>query len=443
MQSLALRAGRWPLALTLAILGACSDDTAGPTYTAPLRPNAAVGDVFLVTNTNDSGIGSLRWSLGFTTGGEIIRFDPSLGGQTIALDSTLRIDKAVTIEGPAPKGITLTTAGKGRVIQLYAAGTTTFRNLTLTGGNPGGAGVGGAIFAPYGTPDIVLENSVAYGNTSGAGTVIFGGKITLTNTTISGNFSSTDQPFEYAAVEGDKVVLTNSTVAYNASSGVAAYNGVATLHNSVISNNPGYNCLLQGSSATVTREGANLSDDDTCGGPSEIIIADPKLGALTNNGGPTMTHALLTGSPAINAGRSCTVQVDQRYSARDAQCDLGAYEFTAFTTVTLTIDPNAVVRQGGWAVLSGTVKCSRAESFKVALELHQPQRIGHETVDVHAASDVAVACGTTARPWSASMVLTDGSFQNGSATATAQTFEAEPWVAPASASAAVKLFWKK
>ena len=73
------RAGRLPLALTatlmLAVLGACADDTTAPTFSAPLRPNAAAGDVFLVTNAADNGeIGTLRWALKFTTGGETIRF---------------------------------------------------------------------------------------------------------------------------------------------------------------------------------------------------------------------------------------------------------------------------------------------------------------------------------------------------------------------------------
>jgi len=175
-----------------------------------------------------------------------------------------------------------------------------------------------------------------------------------------------------------------------------------------------------------------------------MLIADPKLGALEDNGGPTKTLALLAGSPAINAGTNCTVQVDQRYAARDAQCDLGAYEFADFTTVTVTIDPTTVVNHAnGWATLTGTVKCSRAETFELALELHQPQRVGKEIVDVHSAATEPVACTTVTQPWSASMMLTEGSFQNGTATATAQTLEAEPWVAPASASASVRMYWSR
>ncbi|MGZ5331674.1 MAG: choice-of-anchor Q domain-containing protein, partial [Solirubrobacterales bacterium] len=51
---------------------------------------------------------------------------------------------------------------------------------------------------------------------------------------------------------------------------------------------------------------------------------DPKLGPLASNGGPTQTHALLKGSPAINTGQGCP-GFDQRGGPRKA-CDIGAYE---------------------------------------------------------------------------------------------------------------------
>jgi Right handed beta helix region len=438
MQLFASRAGRWPLALTVAVLGACAEEPAGPTLSAPLRPNAAVGDVFLVTNTNDSGIGSLRWSLGFTTGGEIIRFDPSIAGQTISLDSTLYLYKSVAIEGPAGAGITINGAGKERVFRaMYASGLATLRNLTITGANSG-EGAGGVFF---GDGKLVIENSLIHDNKAGGAIAIVADTVTITNSTISGTTLNSPTTFDYPVVMGNNVVVTNSTIAHNAWGGLGSPStGRVTIRNSIIANNDGKNCVVA-ATATLVREGSNISDDDTCGGPTEILIADPKLGALADNGGPTKTYALLAGSPAINAGTSCSVQVDQRYAARDAQCDLGAYEFVDFTQVTITIDPSSAVNQGnGWATLTGTVKCSRSETFSLALELHQQQRAGKETTDVHAAATEPIACTTIVRPWSASMVLTDGSFQSGNATATAQTFDAEPWVAPAAAGASVKLY---
>jgi hypothetical protein len=443
MYAFASRAGWWPLALTVVLLGACADEPSAPTFSAPSRPNAAVGDVYMVTNPKDDGsIGTLRWALKFTTGGETIRFDPGLAGQTIAVDSTIYIQKSVTIEGPAgPDGITINGGGKGRIFRAEFPGTVTFRNLSITGGNSG-TSVGPVLI---GSADVAADNSTFFGNVGGAGTVIFAGNITLTNSTVSDNVAANvTAGQEYGAVQGDTVVLVNSTVANNGYAGVVSGAGLVVLRNSVLANNFGSNCAHYYPTASIVREGRNVSDDDKCGGPSEIIIADPKLGPLADNGGPTMTRALLAGSPAINAGTSCNVGVDQRYMARDAQCDLGAFEFADFTTVTITIDPTSIVKQAtGWAVVTGSARCSRAESFSLSVELHQAQKVGKDVVDVHAASTVPFECSTTARPFSASMVLTEGAFQNGTAQASVLTFDAEPWVTPASATASVKLFRSK
>ena len=409
-----------------------------PTFSAPLKPNAAAGDVFLVTNTNDSGLGSLRWALGFTTGGEVIRFDPALAGQTIALDSTLYLTHGVTIEGPADEGITIDGRGHGRVFMApYASGTFTLRNLSITGANADN-GAGGAF---YTGAALVLENSLVYNNMAGAAIAIVAGNVSITNSTITGTKLDRPTTFDYPVVLSDTIVVTNSTIAHNEWGGIGSTTtkGRVVLRNSIVSNNGGKNCPYY-LTPVLVREGMNVSDDDTCGGPSEIIIADPKLGVLADNGGPTRTFALLAGSPAINAASNCSVANDQRYFPRDAQCDLGAFEFADFTTVTITIDPASAVNQNGWATLTGTVTCSRNETFSLALELHQEQRTGKGVVDVHSAAAEPVACGPTTRPWSASMVLTEGAFQNGTATATAQTLDAEPWVAPATASHGVKLY---
>jgi hypothetical protein len=63
---------------------------------------------------------------------------------------------------------------------------------------------------------------------------------------------------------------------------------------------------------------------------SDLLGKDPKLGKLSNNGGPTQTLALLRGSPAIDAVpvSACLVHVDQRGVKRPQgpRCDIGAYE---------------------------------------------------------------------------------------------------------------------
>jgi hypothetical protein len=87
--------------------------------------------------------------------------------------------------------------------------------------------------------------------------------------------------------------------------------------------------------------GYNLSSDNTCSldGPGDMNNTDPKLGTLGDDGGPTQTIPLLSGSPAIDAGNpsGCTdssghlLTTDQRgYPRPDPEdtggCDMGAYE---------------------------------------------------------------------------------------------------------------------
>jgi hypothetical protein len=171
-------------------------------------------------------------------------------------------------------------------------------------------------------------------------------------------------------------------------------------------------------------------------------VADPKLFPLANNGGPSMTHAISHLGPALNVGTAGTFcgDVDQRYVPRDAKCDVGAFEFNDWTKATITIDPNVKVDAANVrALMTGTVTCSREETFKLALELHQQQKVGKQVVDVHSAAAPTVSCGTTPRTWAQKMILTEGAWQNGSAQATAQTYQAPESVAPASAAGAVKI----
>jgi hypothetical protein len=431
------RWSRLPLALAfVAALAACTDELTPTDPVGDLEPRFGLGDEIIVTNTSGgTEIGSLRWALRQGTGGEVIRFDPSLAGKTIVLDSTIYAGtKSVTIEGPAGQGITIRGNGTGRVFEfsLSFSGTLVLRNLTITGGR--GANLAGiAIHAPGAT--VTVENSTFTDNEGGAYPAFVGGNVTLINSTVSGN-KVTLTSFPYAAVLAKELKLVNSTVAHNVSVGVEVTTQLV-LRNSVLANNDLDNC----DAPMIVREASNVSDDDTCGAPFEIIIGDPMLAPLADNGGPSWTHALMAGSPAINAGTNCSVSVDQRYVTRDAQCDLGAFEFIDFTTVDLTMAASGTIdKNNGWAIVTGTVKCSRGEHFDLHVELHQMQKRGQNSVDVHAAATTPVVCSTNVQPWSVGLVTTDDPFEMGTAEATVGTLNTEPWVTPASLSQSVKLF---
>jgi hypothetical protein len=81
---------------------------------------------------------------------------------------------------------------------------------------------------------------------------------------------------------------------------------------------------------TLASGGHNVFTDNTCQpADSDQVVGDPALGALADNGGPAATHALLEGSPAVDAGDPgpCPAS-DQRGVPRPQGpgCDVGAYE---------------------------------------------------------------------------------------------------------------------
>jgi len=126
--------------------------------------------------------------------------------------------------------------------------------------------------------------------------------------------------------------LTNCTVAFNScSNGFAGGGGIATagdcqLINTLLASNTLTNC-----SGGITDLGDNLSSDNSCAfsGSGSLNNTDPKLGPLTNNGGPTLTMRLLPGSPAIDAGdNTAAPPTDQRGFPRPVglAADIGACE---------------------------------------------------------------------------------------------------------------------
>jgi predicted outer membrane repeat protein len=148
-----------------------------------------------------------------------------------------------------------------------------------------------------------VENSTISGNSAGmSGGGIYGSP-TVGNSTISGNSAGTSGGGIY---NNSSLDVTLSTITGNsAPSGGGIYNvGSVEVSNTILNAGAsGENIFNDG--GTVTSDGYNLSSDDGGGyltGPGDQINTDPLLGLLQNNGGPTFTHALLPGSPAIDAG---------------------------------------------------------------------------------------------------------------------------------------------
>ena len=150
------------------------------------------------------------------------------------------------------------------------------------------------------------------------------GSVTLTNSTLSGNGAS----LSGGGLEGGGAIK-NSTISGNGNGGIST-SGIE-IGNTILNNNSGAN--IDGTAMSL---GYNISTDDGGGnltGPGDQINTDPMLGPLQNNGGPTLTHALLPGSPAINAGNpnfTPPPSYDQRGSpfvrVFNGRIDIGSFE---------------------------------------------------------------------------------------------------------------------
>jgi hypothetical protein len=169
------------------------------------------------------------------------------------------------------------------------------------------------------------------------------GNSNIINSTLSGNVSTAWHGGAIFHTDG-QMSITNATITENtAPSGTAAgivsadFGGLApviTLANTIVANNiTGTSCAVVnfgGGAANVVSAGHNIDSDATCNltAAGDLPNTDPLLDPLADNGGATQTHALLVGSPAIDAANTAVCPpTDQRGVARDAACDVGAFEF--------------------------------------------------------------------------------------------------------------------
>ena len=129
--------------------------------------------------------------------------------------------------------------------------------------------------------------------------------------------------------------LTNCTLAFNTASGEAngapVVGGVSATQAFMVNTLLAANSPVACASGGIIDGGHNLNSDASCAftAPTSLSNADPLLGLLADNGGPTLTLALLPGSPAIGAADSASApSTDQRGFPRpSASADIGAYQF--------------------------------------------------------------------------------------------------------------------
>jgi hypothetical protein len=249
-----------------------------------------VGTLFTVSNTNDSGAGSLRDAIAqavATTESRTIVFDPAVFNtpQTITLASNLLISNSnggtITISGPGANLLTITGSGARRIFTISSNSAVVISGMTLTGGNGSGSvasGNGGAI---YNTSDLTLNNVVVSGSaTSGGGQ---GGGIfqtlrslTLNNSVVSGNSTT---------LRGGGIYLD--------------FNVTVTISSSTVSNNTSNGFgggIFSSSSSTLTLNGSNITGNTT-----QIASAtDGGGGIYTVSTTFNLTDSTVSGNRAVN-----------------------------------------------------------------------------------------------------------------------------------------------
>lgn len=232
-----------------------------------------------------------------------------------------------------------------RALTLVAS--TIAANDALAPNNHGGDQAnGGGVFVAYGSAtvrDSTIDHNHADHLGGGAAFIHFGSSLTrIENSTISGNHAGGDAAGVFTQ---PSLNLTGSTIAFNHTDGPRAggvlvgFDHTGRIDSSILAGNTagsGPSDLGQDSRSMLwgAHNLIGVGGDTLTG----TLHADPRLGPLQDNGGPTRTHALHSGSPAIDAGSNPAALVyDQRGEPHPrllgAAVDIGAFEFDAAETI--------------------------------------------------------------------------------------------------------------
>lgn len=219
-----------------------------------------------------------------------------------------------------------------------AGGIDSLGTLSVTGstvsGNSASNG-GGGLFNYHGvlsvTDSTISGNSASFGGGIHSNTDLTSSTTTIENSTISGN-TATNRGGGFRNFTGLATIrnttITNNTAPDGSGAGVVSTADTATrtvVGASIIAANSTTDVDYIGSTNPFSSEGYNVLGDGNAANFNETGdqtgVADPGLGLLADNGGPTKTHALLEGSPAVDKGNT-SLATDQRGLPRPRD-DLG------------------------------------------------------------------------------------------------------------------------
>ena len=282
-----------------------------------------------------------------------LRHNVSIGGpgaNLLTVDGQGRLNRIFRVDGGAHVAISGLTMANGvdldRGAGVWNLGDLTLRACTIRNNvviddvlNVFGGGI-------YNDGTLSLVNCTVSGNgaeedlgSAYGGGVYNAGTLFLLNSTVSGNSASGEsyggQPYGGGIYNAGNLAAENSTITANTSargSGIGT-TGALTMRNTIVAGNDGApdGPDLYGN---LTSSGHNLIGSSSGGSgftDTDLLDVDPRLGPLQDNGGPTQTHALLPGSPAIDAGDNTDAPpCDQRGPGYprivNGTIDIGAFE---------------------------------------------------------------------------------------------------------------------
>ena len=350
--------------------------------------------------------------LGFFGGTSIVSGITFSGGEGFNASSGAVVNfRKCVISGMA-------SSSTGSAMSIYNS-TVRFDRCTVTGNT---SGTSGTLYG-FGA-DLTITNSTFTNNSANVGGAVGTvgnsttgpGVMVVNNSTFTGNEALGEGGAFWIAGDEMTASITSSTITGNTADsdadgsgnggGVSSTSGAATtISNSIIAGNSDLGIFSEPnlSEGPFTSSGYNLIGDCTgaCGdfasagdqeGTSGSPI-DPLLAALADNGGPTSTMALSTGSPAIDAGSCTGSDSDQRnfgdlsggirivdvsgVTNADDGCDIGAYEVDGVTLPVELVSFDAIVDNGSVVLAWQTLSETNNAGF--AVEMNDASSVGIDT----------------------------------------------------------------
>lgn len=315
---------------------------------ANLNSTVTINDCIIKSNSSDGAGGGISNSGTMTirnsavTGNYTTGTLASRGGGIFNGLGTMAIIRSIVSDNVAQSLATNPFGGVGGGI--YNDGTTTITDSTISDNR---AKLAAGIFHSGPSPLAITNSTVSHNSAlaaNGSGGLGGGidsessGPILIDNSTISGNFATTGGG-GLRNLNSSALTITRSTISDNQANG----NGDSILNsaslrigNTILKVGISGSNIVNSSPGAITSTGYNLSSDSGAGfltGIGDQINANPMLGPLQNNGGPTLTHKLLPGSPAIDKGDPNFIPppfFDQRGSGYDrvvnGRIDVGSFE---------------------------------------------------------------------------------------------------------------------